>query len=179
MSDPMKRRFTLVSLAFALLAVAAACVAAFVYMTSPLDDETFSSAVAVQSFVGGAVFVVFAAAALCALVIDSLFATWRRTVRLGVRFAAAGLMTAVGVLAGVMLDPASAGLQERFMVLPDAEGGLLRLRAFTPWIDRLAALSWAYAACGAALVLVTTLVVFAPRRGGSGGGAGSAAAGAA
>lgn len=176
MLDPVKRRYALVSIAIALLAAAAAALAALVYMTSPLDDETLSSAVAVQSSVGDAVFVVLVAASLCTLVIVSLFASWRWSVRLAVRFAAAGLMTGIGVLAGLMLDPASTGLQARFMVLPHAEGGLLRLRVFTPWIDRLAALSWAYAACGAGLLLLTALVTLTSRSGALGDGSRSVAA---
>jgi hypothetical protein len=161
MSDSTRTGFTLVTLVLALLAAGVAAVLALTFLTSPLDDQTLSSAVAVESLAGDAVFVAMVAAALSALVIAGLFASWRPSVRLAVRFGAAGLMTAIGITAALTLDPASASLQARFMVYPHAEGGTQLLRLFTPWIERLAALSWVYTACGTGLLIFTVLGVLA------------------
>jgi len=163
MSDSTRRSYTLVTLVLALLAAGVAAALALTFVTSPLNDETLSSAVAVQSSVGDAVFAALVAAALSALVIASLYASWRPAVRLGVRLAAAGLMTAAGIVSALTLDPASASLQARFKIYAHGEGRAVLLRLFTPWVERLAALSWLYAACGVGLLLVTVMVALQSR----------------
>ncbi len=104
------------------------------------------------------------AAALSALVIVSLYASWRSGVRVAVRLACAGLMTAAGLAAALTLDPASADLQSRFGIYAHGEGRELLLALFTPWVERMAALSWLYAACGAALLVLAAVAALASRR---------------
>jgi len=158
MADSPRRGFTLASLILALLAAGVAAAPAAVYLTSPLDDPTLSAQIAVQASAGDAVFAALVAAALSALIVASLYATWRSHVRLTVRLTCAALMTAAGLFAALALDPTSADLQARFGVYAHGEGRDVLLSLFTPWVERMATLSWLYAACGAAL-LVLTLVV--------------------
>jgi len=165
MSDSTRRSFTAASLVLAIIAAAVAAVLALESLTSPLNDATLSSSVAIQSSAGDAVLAALVATALSALAITSLVASWSQPVRLSVRLAAAVIMTAAGCIAALMLDPASASLQARFMVYPHGEGMAARLHLFTPWIERLAALSWVYAACGAGLLLVTVVGAVASRSG--------------
>ena len=164
MADSPRRGFTLVSLILALLPAGVAAALAVVYLTSPLDDPTLSAQVAVQASAGDAVFTALVAAALSALAVASLYASWRPRVCLGVRLGCAALMTAAGLLAALTLDPASADLQARFGVYAHGEGRDLLLGLFTPWIDRMAALSWLYAACGAALLALTLVAALASHR---------------
>ena len=163
MSDSTQRSYTLVTLVLALLAAGVAVASTFTYLTSPLDDRTLSPAVAVQSSVGDAAFAALVAAALSALVVASLCASWGPVVRLGVRLAAACLMIGTGIVSALTLDPASAGLQARFMIYAHGEGRAVSLRLFTPWVERLATLSWLYAACGVGLLLVTGMVAIQSR----------------
>jgi len=164
MADSPRRGFTLPMLLFALLAAGVAAALALSYLTSPLDDETLSSAATVQSSAGDAVFAALVAAALSALVIASLYASWRPRVRLVVRLACAGLMTAAGLVAALTLDPANADLQARFGVSAHGEGREVLLGLSTPWVERMAALSWLYAACGAALLVLAAVTALAARR---------------
>jgi hypothetical protein len=164
MADSPRRGFTLASLILALLAAGVAAALAVVYLTSPLDDPTLPAQVAVQASAGDAVFAALVAAALSALAAASLYASWRPRVRLSVRLACAALMTAAGLLAALALDPASAGLQSRFGVYAHGEGQGVLLGLFTPWVERMAALSWLYAACGAALLALTLVAALALNR---------------
>ncbi len=164
MADSPRHGITLASLILALLAVGVAVALAAVYIASPLDDPTLSAQVAVQASVGDAVFAALVAAALSALVIASLHASWRPRLRVAVRLTCPALMTVAGLLAALTLDPASPDLQARFGVYAHGEGRDLLLGLFTPWVERMAALSWLYAACGASLLTLTLVITLASRR---------------
>ena len=165
MADSPRRGFTLTVLLIALLAAGVAAALALTYLASPLDDETLpSAAVAVQSSAGDAVFAALVAAALSALVIASLYAAWRPGVRALVCLTGAGLMTAAGLAAVLALDPASADLRSRFGIYAHGEGREVLLALFTPWVERMAALAWLYAACGAALFVLAVVAALASRR---------------
>jgi hypothetical protein len=73
-------------------------------------------------------------------------------------------MTAGGLLAALTLDPESLDLQSRFGVYPHGEGRDVLLGLFTPWVERMATLSWLYAACGAALLALTLVAALASRQ---------------
>jgi hypothetical protein len=118
----------------------------------------------VQASAGDAVFAALVAAALSALAVASLYASWRPRLRLAVRLTCAALMTAAGLFAALTLDPASADMHARFGVYAHGEGRDLLLGLFMPWIDRMAALSWLYAACGAALLALTLVAALASHR---------------
>ena len=164
MADSPRHGFILASLILALLAAGAAAALAAVYLTSPLDDPTLSAQVAVQASAGDAVFAALVAAALSALAVASLYVSWRPRLRLAVRLTCAALMTVAGLFAALALDPASADLQSRFGVYAHGEGRDLLLGLFTPWVERMAALSWLYAACGAALLALTLVAALASHR---------------
>jgi hypothetical protein len=164
MADSPRRGFTLASLVLALGAAGLAAALAAVYLTSPLDDPTLSAQVPVQASAGDAVLAALVAAALSAIAVASLYASWRPRVRLAVRFICAALMTVAGLLAALTLDPASSDLQARFGVYAHGEGRDLLLGLFTPWVERMAMLSWLYAACGAALLALTLVDALASRR---------------
>jgi hypothetical protein len=164
MADSPRHGVTLASLILALLAVGVAVALAAVYLASPLKDPTLSSQVAVQASAGDAVFAALVAAALSALVIVSLYASWRPSRKVAVRLACATLMAIAGVFAALSLDPASADLQSRFGVYAHGEGRDLLLGMFTPWVERMATLSWLYAACGAALLALTLVAALASRQ---------------
>lgn len=164
MADSPRRGFTLASLVLALLAAGVAAALAAVYLTSPLDDPTLSAQVAVQASAGDAVFAALVAVALSALVIASLYASRRPRARRAVRLACAALMTAGGLLAALTLDPESLDLQSRFGVYAHGEGRDVLLGLFTPWVERMATLSWLYAACGAALLALTLVAALASRQ---------------
>ena len=163
MADSPRRGVTLASLILALLAAGVAAALAAVYLTSPLDDPTLSSRVAVQASAADAVFAALVAAALSALVVVSLYA-WRPLLRVAVRLACAALMAIAGIFAALSLDPASADLQSRFGVYAHGEGRDVLLGLFAPWVERLATLAWLYAACGASLLALTLVVALASRR---------------
>ena len=127
------------------------------------DDPTLSAQVAVQASAGDAVFAALVTAGLSALVVVSLYASWQPRLQLAVRFTCAALMTAAGLLAALALDPASADLQSRFGVYAHGEGRDVLLGLFTPWVERMATLSWLYAACGAALLALTLVAALASR----------------
>jgi hypothetical protein len=159
MSEAHPRRIA--AIATVVLAVAGAVIAAaalWAFVSSPLDDPTLSASAAVQSSSGDAAFLAFVAVTVCALVIASHAASWTNRTRILVRTLAGAVMVAVGVAAGLLLAPSSEGLQARFMVYPHGEGMAARAHAFTTWIEQLSFYSWAYAACGAA-ILVAMLVV--------------------
>jgi hypothetical protein len=164
MADSPRRGFTLASLILALLAAGVAAALAAVYLTSPLDDTTLSSQVAVQASAGDAVFAALVAAALSALVIVSLYAPWRPVLQLAARLACAALMAIAGIFAALSLDPASADLQSRFGVYAHGDGREVLLGLFTPWVERMATLSWLYAACGAAFLALTLVAALAAHR---------------
>jgi hypothetical protein len=164
MADSPRRGFTLASLVLALVAAGVAAALAAVYLTSPLDDPTLSAQVAVQTSAGDVVLAALVAVALSAISVASLYAAWRRRVRLAVRFTCAALMAAAGLLAALTLDPASANLQSRFGVYAHGEGRDQLLGLFTPWVDRMAMLSWIYAACGLALLALTLLAILMSQR---------------
>ncbi len=163
MSDSPRRGFTLITLVLALLAAGVAAALAITFLTSPLDEASLSTAGVVDRSAGEAVFAAIAAALLTGLVIASLYASWRPSVRVAARLACAGLITIAGVAAALALDPASASLQARFGVYAHGEGREVLLSLFTPWVERLATLAWLYAACGAVLLLVTALAALASR----------------
>jgi hypothetical protein len=163
MSDSARRVVAGASVVLAAVGAIIAAAIAWEFVTSPLNDDTLSSASAIQSFSGDAVFVALVAAGLSALVIASVAASWSDPVRLGVRVAAAGVMAIAGCASALLLDPASASLQARFMVYPHNEGMTIMAQLFTPWIERLSALSWLYAACGAGIVLTTVAAVVLSR----------------
>ena len=164
MSDPARRVVAGASIVLAAVAAAIAAAMAWEFVISPLNDQTLSSASVIQSSSGDAIFVALVAAGLSALVIASVVASWSDRLRHGVRVAAAGVMTIAGCASALLLDPASASLQARFMVYPHSEGGTVTVRLFTPWIERLSTLSWLYAACGAGMAL-TAVVAIALNRG--------------
>ncbi len=164
MADSPRRGFTLASLILALLAAGVAAALAAVYLTSPLDDPTLSSQVAVQASAGDAVFATLVAAALSVLVIVSLYASWRASLRVGVRLACAVLMAIAGIFTALSLDPASADLQARFGVYAHGEGRDVLLGLFAPWVERMATLSWLYAACGASLLALTLVAALVSHR---------------
>ena len=161
MADSPRRGFTLASLVLALLAAGVAVALAAVYLTSPLNEASLSTAGVVDRSAGEAVFAVVVAAALSTLAVASLYASWRSRVRVTVRLACAALMTAAGLFAALALDPASADLQSRFGVYAHGEGRDLLLGLFTPWVERMATLSWVYAACGAALLALALVAALA------------------
>jgi hypothetical protein len=164
MADSPRRGFTLASFILALLGAGVAAALAAVYLTSPLDDPTLSSQVAVQASAGDAVFATLVAAALSTLVIVSLYASWRPFLRIAVRLACAALMAIAGIYAALSFDPASADLQSRFGVYAHGEGRDVLLGLFAPWVERMATLSWLYAACGVSLLALTLVVALASRR---------------
>jgi hypothetical protein len=163
MADSPRRGFTLASLILALLAAGVAAALAAVYLTSPLDDPMLSSQVAVQASAGDAVFAALVAAALSALVIVSLYA-WRPSLRVAVRLTCAALMAIAGIFAALSLDPASADVQSRFGVYAHGEGRDVLLGLFAPWVERMATLSWLYAACGASLLALTLVAALVSHR---------------
>ena len=164
MSDSPRRGFTLITLVLALLAIGVAAALAITFLTSPLDEASLSTAGVVERSAGEAVFAALAAALLSGLVIASLYASWRPSVRVAVRLACAGLITIAGLAAALTLDPASASLQARFGVYAHGEGREVLLSLFTPWVERLATLAWLYAACGAALLVLAVVAALASRR---------------
>ena len=118
-----------------------------------------------QASAGDAVFAALVAAALSALAIATLYVSWRPGLRVAVRLACAALMTAAGLFAALTLNPASGDLQSRFRASTHTvRAGTCCLRLFTPWVERMAALSWFYAACGAALLALTVVAALVSYR---------------
>ncbi len=163
MSDSAKRIVAGASIVLAAVAAAIAAAMAWEFLTSPLNDDTLSSASAIQSFSGDAIFVALVAAGLSALVIASALAAWSDRLRLVVRLAAGSIMALAGCASALVLDPASASLQARFMVYPHGEGVTVTARLFTFWIERLSTLSWLYTACAAGIVLTTVVAIVLSR----------------
>jgi hypothetical protein len=69
--------------------------------------------------------------------------------------------TLVTLVLALLAAGVAAVLALTFLTSPLDEGGTQLLRLFTPWIERLAALSWVYTACGTGLLIFTVLGVLA------------------
>lgn len=153
MSASPQRFLARLSAVAAVLAMASALAAAWQFLHSP-----FGKMSPADLYAADAVFWALVAVALGALVIASLLASWRERARLGVRLAAGCVMAAAGCAVALLLDPSSLRLQDWLGLQSLREQDALGTVVFAPWVERLAALSWVYAACGVAVVLSTLVL---------------------